>query len=99
MHRLTPWLLGLVLIIAAWPVWAGGQPPLADRDTAAIHQVIAGQIAAFQNDDGAAAFAYATPALRERVGTPANFLCARVTRRCTGRAKSVSASSSKPTMR
>lgn len=73
MRRLTPWLLGLVSIVAAATAWAG-QPPLAEGDRAAIHQVIAGQLAAFQKDDGAAAFAYATPALRARFGTPAHFL-------------------------
>lgn len=74
MHRLMPWLLGLLLFVAVVPAWAGGPAPLADGDKTAIRHVIENQIAAFQTDDGAAAFGYATPALRQRFGTPGNFM-------------------------
>ncbi len=73
MHRLSSWLLGLLLIVTAAPTWAGG-PPLVDADKTAIRHVIESQMAAFQKDDGAAAFAFATPTLRERFGTPADFM-------------------------
>ncbi len=73
MHRLAHSLLVLWLLVAAAPAWAAA-PPLGDADKAAIRQVIASQIAAFQKDDGAAAFAFATPALRERFGSAANFM-------------------------
>ncbi len=73
MHRLMPWMPGLLLIVTV-PAWAGGPPPLADGDKVAIRHVIESQMTAFQKDDGAAAFAYATPALRQRFGTPGDFM-------------------------
>lgn len=75
MHRLSHWSLGLLLIAATVaPAWAGSQPPVTDGDKAAIQRVVEGQMAAFQKDDGAAAFAFATPALRQRFRTPSNFM-------------------------
>ncbi|MGE0725605.1 MAG: DUF4864 domain-containing protein [Alphaproteobacteria bacterium] len=58
--------LGLMLAPAAL-----GQTP-ADR--AAIEGVIRDQMAAFRRDDGAAAFAFAAPAIQAQFGTPAVFM-------------------------
>jgi hypothetical protein len=74
MRRLRHSLLILWLIAVAVPAWADGQAPLGDADKAAIRQVVQSQMAAFQKDDGAAAFALATPELRERFGSAANFM-------------------------
>jgi hypothetical protein len=70
-------------LLAAPPIVA---PPLAgsaaaqdvQRPAAADQQAILGtiraQLDAFQADDGARAFSYATPQLRELFGTPENFM-------------------------
>ena len=50
----------------------GGALPAADQ--AAIRQVIAGQLAAFQHDDGAKAFGYATPFIQQKFGDAATFM-------------------------
>jgi hypothetical protein len=47
---------------------------VAPEDRAAIRAVIEGQIEAFRRDDGAAAFSYAAPVIRERFATPDNFM-------------------------
>jgi Domain of unknown function (DUF4864) len=47
---------------------------LADGDRAAIRTTIERQLAAFQRDDGLAAFTYAAPSIKERFGTPENFM-------------------------
>jgi hypothetical protein len=49
-------------------------PSLSEADRAAIRAVIQDQLAAFQRDDGPAAFAHASPAIRTRFGTPENFM-------------------------
>ena len=61
------------------PAWAqtsspqnSGQPAPAERQ--AILSTIQSQLDAFQADDGARAFSFATPRLREMFGTPANFM-------------------------
>jgi hypothetical protein len=74
MRRLWPLLLALWLMVPAGPGWAGGPPPLDAADKAAIRHVIESQLAAFQKDDGAAAFGFATPTLRERFQTPDIFM-------------------------
>ena len=43
-------------------------------DQAAIRQVIEAQLAAFQHDDGAAAFGYATPTIQQKFGDAQNFM-------------------------
>ena len=70
-------------LLAAPPIFA---PPLASsaaaqdvqRPAAADQQAILGtiraQLDAFQTDDGARAFSYATPQLRDLFGTPENFM-------------------------
>ncbi len=47
---------------------------LSPADGSAIQGVIADQIQAFRHDDGATAFSFATPALREMFMTPENFM-------------------------
>ena len=68
-------LIALILLLA--PPWLAR--PLhaedlnaADRD--AIRAVIENQLAAFQRDDGTAAFALASPHIREEFGTIENFM-------------------------
>ena len=51
-----------------------GVPGLGAADRAAIRQVIEQQIAAFQRDDGAAAFAYAAPSIQAMFGNSENFM-------------------------
>jgi hypothetical protein len=47
---------------------------LSEADRVAIRAVIEDQLAAFQRDDGPAAFAHASPAIRIMFGTPENFM-------------------------
>jgi hypothetical protein len=66
-------VLGLLLIN---PIRApaAADAGLANRDQAAIRTTIESQLAAFQRDDGAAAFSYAAPSIQEKFGTPENFM-------------------------
>ena len=70
------WMALLVLGLAVvYPLrTAAADSGLADRDQAAIRTTIESQLAAFQRDDGAAAFTYAAPSIREQFGTPDNFM-------------------------
>ncbi|MGF1444993.1 MAG: DUF4864 domain-containing protein [Pikeienuella sp.] len=62
-------MLGLFALATLAP-----QPLRADGAAdAAIEQVIADQIAAFQRDDMAAAFAHAAPGIQSKFGSPENF--------------------------
>ncbi len=47
---------------------------VAAADGAAIHQIVEDQLAAFQRDDGAAAFSYASPMIQGMFQTPDNFM-------------------------
>ena len=73
MGRLVALLLALAVLI---PIRApaAAEPDLADSDRAAIRTTIERQLAAFQRDDGSAAFSYAAPSIKERFGTPENFM-------------------------
>ncbi len=51
---------------------AQAQPAASDR--AAIRDVIARQIQAFQHDDASAAFGFASPSIQRQMGTPERFL-------------------------
>ena len=53
---------------------AAAEQDLPDSDRAAIRTTIERQLAAFQRDDGSAAFTYAAPSIKERFGTPENFM-------------------------
>jgi Domain of unknown function (DUF4864) len=47
---------------------------LSDSDRAAIRDIIGKQVEAFQRDDGATAFGYASPAIQGMFGTPEAFM-------------------------
>ncbi len=70
----------LALILLAWPLSVAAQTAqsgtavVGAADAAAIHSVIERQHAAFQRDDAAAAFAFASPEIQARFGTPAAFI-------------------------
>jgi hypothetical protein len=72
MRRLLTCLVVLLALIAP----AAGQMPadVSAADRAAIRGIIESQMAAFQRDDGAAAFAFASPSIQAMFGTPENFL-------------------------
>jgi hypothetical protein len=63
---------GLAVLLARTP--SAADVALAERDQAAIRTTIESQLAAFKRDDGAAAFTYAAPSIREQFGTPDNFM-------------------------
>jgi hypothetical protein len=70
-------LAALVLLLASMaPAAAGAQDGGADEAAlrATVQQIIRAQNAAFGRDDGAAAFAFATPALQRHFGTPSVFM-------------------------
>jgi hypothetical protein len=73
MTRLVRWLTLLILLAAP----AAAQQPtvnVSPADRALIRGIIESQMAAFQRDDGPAAFAFASPVIQEMFGTPENFL-------------------------
>ena len=66
-----------VFAVLAWavPVAAFAQPAAVNEaDRSAIRAVIEDQLAAFQRDDMAAAFAQASPAIQRQFGTAENFM-------------------------
>ena len=69
-------LVGAVFLFLSLATAAAQQPPatVGAADGAAIRRVIADQMAAFQRDDGAAAFGYASPTIREMFRTPEIFM-------------------------
>ena len=48
--------------------------PLSDADRSSIRDVVESQLAAFQRDDGARAFSYASPTVRRQFVTPERFM-------------------------
>ncbi len=68
------------LLAFAFALWAHPGPALtqdasvSDADQGAIRAVIEDQLAAFQRDDAIAAFAYASPNIQSRFGTPEDFM-------------------------
>jgi DNA-binding transcriptional LysR family regulator len=68
-------LIALVVLLA--PPWLARTlhaEDLTAADRGAIRAVVEDQLAAFQRDDGAAAFALASPHIREQFGTIENFM-------------------------
>ena len=54
---------------------AGGETPVpGSAERASIRDVIAHQIEAFQHDDAAGAFAFASPSIQQQMGSPERFL-------------------------
>jgi hypothetical protein len=77
--------VGLAWTVASLPVSADAAAPPATQatvktptvkvaDRAAIRGVIQRQLDAFMKDDGATAFNFSTPALRQRFGNPVSFM-------------------------
>jgi hypothetical protein len=67
-------LVSILLLVAGF---AGAQTPATDvgaADRGAIRTAIESQIAAFRRDDGAGAFAYASPSIKRLFGTPERFM-------------------------
>ncbi|MEQ9607789.1 MAG: DUF4864 domain-containing protein [Kiloniellaceae bacterium] len=68
----------VLALIAAAPAVGSAWAQSIERPSPAARQAILGtinaQLDAFQRDDGAGAFSYATPALRQLFGTPENFM-------------------------
>jgi hypothetical protein len=65
----------MLLVLAAAPgVRADDATPVSAADRSAIRAVIEAQIAAFRADDGAGAFAFASPSIQRQFRTPADFL-------------------------
>lgn len=52
----------------------GQADPVGEGDKAAFQQIISAQISAFQADDAAGAFNFASPDLQAKFGSPTNFL-------------------------
>jgi len=65
-------LLAAVVIVAFAAVTARAE--LAATDRSAIEATISAQIAAFRDDDGAAAFAFAAPGIRAQFGDAETFM-------------------------
>ncbi|HUG60268.1 MAG TPA: DUF4864 domain-containing protein [Methylomirabilota bacterium] len=71
MTRLTAAIAAVLILLTAA---VQPTPAAADDATAAIRSVIDGQIAAFQADDGAAAYSYAAPSIRQIFTSPETFM-------------------------
>jgi len=66
-------LLGMVAVLAVCAVGPAGAQT-SDADQAAIRQVIQSQMAAFQKDDGATAYGYASPTIQQKFGNADIFM-------------------------
>lgn len=70
------WIVVLSFIAGLAPCIAhGGEanaPSTADQN--AIRGIIEAQLAAFQRNDGSAAFSYASPLIQQKFGSPENFM-------------------------
>jgi len=72
---MTTRLAALVAIILLFlPAHGRAAETLSDADRAAIRQVIQSQLDAFKRDDGAAAYAFASPLIQQKFGTAEHFL-------------------------
>ena len=66
-------LIATALALALVPALAFGQT-ISDADARAVRAVIEAQLEAFRRDDGARAFSYAAPGIRDSFGTPEKFM-------------------------
>jgi hypothetical protein len=64
----------LALLFLATAALAVRADDVSSADAAAIKSIVAGQIEAFRRDDGNAAYAYASPAIRDLFPTPDIFM-------------------------
>jgi hypothetical protein len=70
----TPrWLVALVLLLLVLPAMAQ-QQELTAADHTAIRTVIERQLEAFRHNDATVAFAFASPAIQAKFGTPEQFM-------------------------
>ena len=65
-------LIILLLLLFTGPAWP--QSAVSAGDAAAIRGVIARQLQAFEQDDGEAAFAFASAHIQQQFGDPVRFL-------------------------
>ena len=72
MARLLRALCALLLAVA--PLLVAAQGAVSPEDARAVREVIEAQIDAFRKDDAARAFSLATPGIREKFGSPENFM-------------------------
>ena len=73
----TVWAVPLAALLAVALMGSAGAQsysPPAGAERAAIVKVISDQLAAFRRDDGAGAFAYASPTIRRKFRTSENFM-------------------------
>jgi hypothetical protein len=66
-------LLGILMVLLVFAV-GSARAQTSDVDQAAIRQVIQSQMAAFQKDDGATAYGYASPTIQQKFVNPDVFL-------------------------
>ena len=66
--------LALALALSLAPLAAAAQESIAPEDAHAVRAVIEAQLDAFQRDDAQAAFALASPGIRETFGDPETFM-------------------------
>jgi hypothetical protein len=67
-------LFALLSLLLIWTAPASAQDALSASDQAEIRKVIQAQVDAFRRDDGAAAFALASPGIQAMFGTPEIFM-------------------------
>ena len=68
-------MLLMLAVPASWVLEAGAQEAgVSVADRAAVQAVIQSQLAAFQRNDGAAAFSYAAPAIQQKFGDAESFM-------------------------
>lgn len=72
MKSLARFLLAFLMVALAH--FAARADDMSGADAAAIKSIVAGQIAAFQHDDGNAAYGYASPAIRDLFPTADIFM-------------------------
>ena len=64
----------VAIILLFLPGLGRAADTLSDADRAAIRQVIQSQLDAFKRDDGAAAYAFASPLIQQKFGTAEHFM-------------------------
>ncbi len=67
-------LIAVLFLALGGPAVAQEPSKLGTSERGAIREVIESQLAAFQRDDAAGAFAFASPKIQEMFGDPATFM-------------------------
>ena len=67
-------LIAVLFLALGGPAVAQEPSKLGTSDRGAIRKVIESQLAAFQRDDAAGAFAFASPKIQQMFGDPATFM-------------------------